>query len=414
MTAQSLGAVAANVAAISAQVAALQLKSSQKDAATAAAHEEILSLLHGLGGKNQQQQVKQQQPKQKEHTQQPQSKPQPQQQLQQQAQLQPPLSPQQQWQQSRQQLPLLQTLQQHTSTHIDENSHSVMDVGGPWAHPWFRSHTDASAPATDGRCSSGSNTADPAIPNPILYVEPNSLEELFLDVNNSTVPTTFDLGGQTLYHQMSALPDTSSVVFASNVTIRNGTLHQSDFADKDGPGLHVQGVNVRLEDLRLIGGGWGVLVLPGGSVNMRSCSVYAPYIGLGVGNFGSMSTVGIAKMEAQDVKVFGCGFSGISVGRAGQARVHACDFTDGENYGMFVGGDCTSMLMATDVCCSANQKQGLFVGLQGKAMLKRCKLTGNGSGCVCVQDAQSMVQLAQCTRDANADAINGGTMSWVT
>lgn len=251
-------------------------------------------------------------------------------------------------------------------------------------------------------------------PNPILYMDAQSLEELFSEINSSAVPTTFDLGGRTLYHQVSDQPAVDIIITASNVTVRNGKLHHSDLNDRLAPGLHVQGSNVGLESITLQGGNWGVLVMPGGSAKLSKCSVLESNFGLGVGNFGFIGTAGTARLEAIDVVVVGCAGRGLSVGKGGQARLQGSDFKNCFHHGIFVGGDSSSRLTATNVRCNGNKKRGLCVIAQGKAMLSKCNMLGNTGGSLFVQEAQSVIKHSQCALDSFLEALQGGNIREVS
>lgn len=174
---------------------------------------------------------------------------------------------------------------------------------------------------------------------------------------------------------------------------------------------------MKLEGLVFIGGGYAVLVLPGGSAKMSSCAVIGPFFGLGVGDFAitssSDSGIEVSKLEAQDVKVSGCGRRGLTVGRGGQANVRKCEFMDGLHCGIFVSGDSTSKLVAADVRCGGNKKRAVSVISSGTALLSRCDLTGNAGGCLFVQDPQSMVKYGQCTLDSEAVVVNHATLQEV-
>ncbi|MEW5307964.1 MAG: hypothetical protein WDW36_010331 [Sanguina aurantia] len=269
-------------------------------------------------------------------------------------------------------------------------------------------------PRAESGSSSGSSGSSvftiPAVLYPTLYLKSKCLEDMIVEINSCTTPTTFDLGGRTLLHLVSDTPAATIVITADNITLRNGTLHQSDSnSDKAGPGLHVRGVNMKLEGMVLMGGGYGLLVLPGGSASLNGCAVIGAYFGLGVGDFGVHATPGIAELEARDVKVTGCGGRGLSVGRKGSATVHLCEFKNGQHHGMFVGGDSESKLKAVDTRCNGNKKRGLCVIAQGKARLTRCNLTGNECGSLFVQGEGSVVRHTQSTLDVPAEEQDGGS-----
>ncbi|MEW5306179.1 MAG: hypothetical protein WDW36_008665 [Sanguina aurantia] len=409
--AHTLDAVAAHVAVISAQIAALQLDNTRRDTLATAANAELhamhvlmQSLCRAL------------------HPQQPQ-------QLQQQQHNTPtsnhdhvapaargpsqdhlpttvalPHNEQQQQQQWPQLQQALQPTQQATQRLPPPG---FPPLSAPSSVDAAQAIPERPAPASTSSLSV--NVASSHHPTLVTQVTSESLEELLSEVNASTAPTTFDMGGRTLYHQLGDVPAAGMLVTARDITIRNGILHQSDSnTDKTGPGLHVQGVNFRLEGMVLIGGGYGLLVLPGGSASLSSCAIIGPFVGLGVGDFGFIETPGVAKLEAKDVKVSGCGGRGLSVGKGGQARLASCEFMTGQHHGMFVGGDPRSRLYATDVRCSGNRKRGLCVIAQGKARLTRCDLTGNECGSVFVQELGSVVRHDGCTLDKLTHAQHGG------
>ncbi|MEW5319477.1 MAG: hypothetical protein WDW38_010626 [Sanguina aurantia] len=365
-SASSLDAVAAHVAVISAQVAVLQLDNTRRDALAAAANTELHSmhmLIQALCSS---------------------------------------LHAQQQHQQ-----PLIPTSVPQQAPH-----HHYLPLASQLAPPpGFPSPaTQSFAAVAQAGASSVSSAPSPAFSRPAVHVDAESLEQFFTQVNSSTLPSTFDLCGRTLYHQISDLPAADTLVTASNITIRNGTLHQSDTRDLNGPGLHVQGVGVKLEGLVLIGGGYGVRVLPGGRVKMSGCAVINAFTGIGVGGFGLETPSATSHLVARDVKVTGSARRGLSVGKGGEAKVRSCEFSNGLHHGMFVGGDVSSKLTATDVCCNGNRKHGLCVVMQGKATLRRCNLMDNASGSLLVQDPQSSMMYSQCRFDTQAQAINGGYM----
>lgn len=243
-----------------------------------------------------------------------------------------------------------------------------------------------------------------------MLVTSVSLEQLVLKINRCSVPTTFDLGGFTLIHEAASsdVRPASIILNASNVTLLNGVIRHSARYDKEAPGLHIQGKNVTLKALKIFGGGWGVLVLPGGSAEIINCEVSGCFAGLGVGQFfnGRHSD---AKITVSGVKVAQCASHGLSVGSGGSADVQRCNFFNNGRHGISIHGlNPSGSLVASYVNCKGNKSRGLCVAVQGRAVLFKCDLTENSSGSLYVQDEHSLVTHNECVLDSRVDArING-------
>lgn len=257
----------------------------------------------------------------------------------------------------------------------------------------------------DGGGGSG-NTVQSA-PTRTLCITSGSLEEIFWEINSCTLPTIFDLGGRTVYHNHDAC---NIVLTASNVTVQNGVIHHSDGNTSDDPGLHVQGANVRLTSLMFVGGGWGVLILPNASAKILNCIVQGCCFGLGVGDFGGSGLWGFATVEVENVKISKCANRGLSVGPSGAARVKKSEIFDNDNHGMQVCGNINSLLVASEVHCHGNKKRGLCVSSHGSVTLYRCNLTHNTNGSVYVESKQGIVKHDQCLLDEQAQAVQGGVL----
>lgn len=279
-----------------------------------------------------------------------------------------------------------------------------------------QSHAPFSAmPSTTGNNGSSSSSANPPVPIQILHVNSQSLEELFLEINCYTLPTVFDLGGQTFDHKICIKHPADIILTASNITIRNGTIHHSNKNGRHEPGLHVRGENVRLECLTIIGGGWGVLILPTSSAKILNCVVTGCCYGVGVGHFfGLNSTPGAATLEMENAKVSQCTDRGLSVGIGGTARVKRGEIFDNYSHGMWVKGDRSSVLVASGVHCHGNKKRGLCVSNQGSATIFRCNILHNIKGSIMVEHQQSIIKHDQCMLDAHPEVGKGGVISAVS
>lgn len=295
-----------------------------------------------------------------------------------------------------------------TDTSIN-NLHVSQDVASS-AHPVSQAPTQALVAAHRGESVSSSSVG--VLEHYTVYVTSNDTNDLMLEINSSTTPTIFDLGGRIFHHPLATTDPAASrlLVKASSITIRNGTFDQPAGSGVNSLGLVVEGKDVRLEKLKLLKGKWGVLVLPGGSVHMIKCEVEGSLLGLGVGDFGAGDVAAVATLDACDTVVSSCGAKGLSIGRGGQAKLLRCDIKNSKHHGMSVSGDASSKLVATDVSCSGNGQRGLCVSLNGRALLMRCDLTGNSGGSVHVQN-NGTARLLQCKLDDRIHTARGGTFT---
>lgn len=307
---------------------------------------------------------------------------------------------------------------------------------------------------------------------PVVSITSDDLDAFADRVNSIITPTTFDLGGRELHHNiaevMDAIPasegttievlgggegaaeggsvptdstsgtgssansssmtcssggSTSSSVsgsggmigksvdiLRSGVTLRNGTIVLSEGPMGRGPSLRFSGKGVELEGIIVCGGSVGILVQPGGGATLRGCEIRGAYAGLSVGSYED-AAASPSVLVAHDVKVYGCSEVGLVVGGRGSAVLSDCEFSNGKEHGMGVWGDSDSSLAVTRVQCVRNGGYGLCVLNGGHAALSSTVLKGNIRGSVHVYGEGSRAELWGCTLDRVATTEAGGEVA---
>lgn len=315
----------------------------------------------------------------------------------------------------------------------------------------------------DGMDEAGSSV------RPVVSITSDDLNAFSERVNSIITPTTFDLGGRELHHQIAEVIDASPVIegptvdvlsgeegategagaaagtpsdssvssssiafsstgssssissnsgiigksidiLRSGVTLRNGTIVLSDGPMGRGPSLRFSGKGVELEDIIVCGGSVGILVQPGGGATLRGCEIRGAYAGLSVGSYED-AAASPSVLVAHDVKVYGCSEVGLVVGGRGSAVLSDCEFSNGKEHGMGVWGDSDSSLAVTRVQCVRNGGYGLCVLNGGHAALSSTVLKGNIRGSVHVYGEGSRAELWGCTLDRVATTEAGGEVA---
>lgn len=150
-------------------------------------------------------------------------------------------------------------------------------------------------------------------------------------------------------------------------------------------------------------------VHPNGSAKIIDCTVMGSFHGLGVGSASHLGWLGSSSLEAERVQISGCAGPGILVAVGGLAKIKGCDIWECERHGIYVNGNSSGTLIASDVHCYDNKMRGICVN-KGQATLVRCDLSKNGSGSLYVLGKQSSAKHNQCVLGKHAQTERGGEM----
>ncbi|MEW5316115.1 MAG: hypothetical protein WDW38_007501 [Sanguina aurantia] len=241
---------------------------------------------------------------------------------------------------------------------------------------------------------------------------PRFLSDLLTEMNASSVPTIFDLGGGGVLFDCTI----SACITASNVTLRNGTILTVENTDESGPSLSVQGGNVTFEGMEILGGQTGVCVRPGGSLILRSCTLQGMQCGIRVGaersDSSSESPVQPATLKAYQVKLLDFTGPGVLLFHGGDVTLCDCEISGGSNPAaaciQVTGQGCSAQ--ATRVLCKDNKGRAMICTSGGRGCMTECVIAKNASGSVYVQGAGSVVEMEACTVDALPTIGAGGRL----
>lgn len=218
---------------------------------------------------------------------------------------------------------------------------------------------------------------------PIPDLITTDLVELLRHINSyiflKESPGIFDMKGREVWCPRGVI---WLNLYASNVTIQNGTIWLSKKHSVDGPVLLIEGTGVTLLNMQIHGGQRGLSIRPGGSVVMRNCKLmnavkYGLQVGQGLDDPGSRLPRGThANLLAQNLEISGSLGRGLSIGLFGVVQLSNCVVTDCGKTGVEVSGH----LIAWELQVLWSGDYGLMCSGSGCAVLKCCTLSNRPTG----------------------------------
>lgn len=211
------------------------------------------------------------------------------------------------------------------------------------------------------------------------------------------------------------------VIKASNVTLKNATIMLG--SKHSGAILFVDGRNVTLDNIIIIGGNRGVSVSPGGSVTMHDCTIQNAFWGVQVGGSSQDTNDPAAGRKqatfmAHKLQIVDFHSLGLRAFASTDVTLTECCITCGQPPGTYnfskavhVSGP-NSNLKAIEMICREFCTTGLTCDMNGRASLECCTLvrcTGTSERNLDVQAKGSVVDLLYCTLRITPEEGSGVT-----
>lgn len=185
-----------------------------------------------------------------------------------------------------------------------------------------------------GQRSVRSNARGSSINGDVVRLSTESCFDLMLLANNTTTPTVFDLCDRHLHYNGVS----NTTLTATNITLRNGTIHLGEGPSESGACLCVEGQGVELDNITICGGKIGLWITPGSDALVNDCVVHSAHTGVWVGYTSTPTGAGsqiASQLFADILLIYSCGEGGaLRVGAGGQVRITDLEIGSGQTHGV--------------------------------------------------------------------------------